>query len=253
MLYGLYISAGGMKANDYKMAVGTNNLANVNTVGFKIDSVIVEPRPRAAGSRPGDPKEMAGLGGGVWARRSVTSFAAGPLEATDSPFDVALNTGATADGFLSIQGKDGKQQWTRDGRLTLDPTGKLITQTSGLTVLDSTGKPITLDPADGPVSIDQAGNIRQSENEIATLGLASFSHPERLVKLGACQFAAASDMKPEAFRGQVAQGHVETSAAEPTSLLAQMILVQRAYEANANMIRLQDTTLGRAVNDVGKI
>lgn len=253
MLYGFYISAAGMQANDYRMSVGTNNLANVTTVGFKPDSVVIESRLRANASAKGEPATLAGLGGGVWARRSLTNFAAGPLETTGQSFDVALDTGATADGFLSVQSADGQQRWTRDGRMTLDRSGRLITQTGGLTVLDSGGKAIELDANAGAITIDEDGRIRQGENEVAALGLASFSNLGGLVKMGGGQFAAGSNAGPEEFHGRVLQGHVENSAAEPTTLLAQMILVQRAYEANANMIRLQDQTLSRAVNDIAKI
>jgi len=196
---------------------------------------------------------LPGPGGGVWARRTVTEMAAGPLEATGQPLDVALDTGATADGFLCVRGPDGAQRWTRDGRLGLDPGGRLITQAAGLAVLGESGQAIRLDPQAGPVTIDRNGRIRQGNTEAASLRLATFGQPERLAKLGGGLFAAPADLAPTPFRGQVVQGHVEASAVEPTTMLARLIETQRAYEANANMIRFQDQTLNRAVNDIGRI
>lgn len=253
MLYGLYISAGGLQANELRMAVGANNLANVNTAGFKVDNVVVQPRARSAGGGRTAPAELSRLAGGVWATRTVTDFLPGSLDATNNPFDIALDTGSVADGFLGVRGNDGKPAWTRDGRMTVDGGGRLITQSGGLTVLDDTGQPITIDPAGGPIAIDSVGNISQGQTQVGRLRLASFDRPELLAKQGGNLFVAGASATPGEFRGRVVQGHVEGSAAEPTTLLARLIQVQRAYEANANMIRFQDQTLGRAVNDIAKI
>lgn len=253
MLYGLYISAGGLAANELRMSVGANNLANVNTTGFKVDRVVVQPRTRAVAAGRTEPTELAPLAGGVWATRTITDFLAGPLDETGQPFDIALDTGERADGFLGVKSADGQLRWTRDGRLTLDASGRLVTQAGGLDVLDESGQPITIDPAGGPVKIDQAGCLRQGDTELAKLKLASFGRPDLLVKQGGNMYAASGSTAPGEFRGRIVQGHLEGSAAVATSLLARMIQVQRAYEANANMIRFQDQTLSRAVNDIGKI
>lgn len=253
MLYGLYISAGGMSANELRLSVGANNLANVNTTGFKIDSVVVQPRPRNESAGRTEPAELSNLAGGVWATRTITEFRAGSLDATGQPLDIALSTGPTADGFLGVRGEDGQVLWTRDGRLSLDGSGQLVTQAGRLAVLDDSGQAIVIDPTAGPVEIDDAGCIRQGDTEIARLRLASFEQPALLAKRGGNMFESSPSAPPGAFRGRVVQGHLEASAAEATELLARMIQVQRAYEANANMIRFQDQTLARAVNDIGRI
>ena len=260
MLLGLYISASGLEANERRMAVGANNLANVNTVGFKVDEVVVEPLPRTGPQGSGTASmrspgtAVLGLGGGgVRATRSITEFIAGPLDATGQPFDIALDTGVVADGFLGVQGADGKGRWTRDGRLTLDSAGRLVTQVGRLPVLDEQGQPIVIDPAGGAIAIDEAGRLHQGGSDLARLRLASFDRPDLLTKQGAGQFAAGGTSQPGSFRGRVLQGHLEGSAADATGLLVTMIQVQRAYEANANMIRCQDQTLGLAVNTIAKI
>jgi len=244
-----------MKVNEARMSVNANNLANVNTTGFKLDTVTVGPMPRAARGQsdlPG-PAELAALGGGVQVSRTITQLQAGPLDPTGQPFDVALDTGPVADGFLGVSGADGKGRWTRDGRLTLDASGRLVTQAGRHAVLDEAGQPITLDPAVGPMTIDPTGHVRQNNNDVATLKLASFDRPDLLVKQGVCQFQASESAKAAPFRGRVLQGQLEGSAAEPTNLLVQMIQVQRAYEANANMIRYQDETLASAVSQIAKL
>jgi flagellar basal-body rod protein FlgF len=255
MLYGLYISAAGLRVNQYRMETQSNNLANVATAGFKPDSVVVQSRPaatdRMGGGGPMVP-DLARMGGGVWARQSFTCMRAGPLEPTNQPLDVALDTGPTANGFLTVRGEGGAQ-YTRDGRLAMDSAGRLLTQASRLEVLDDAGSPIRLDPGAGAVHIDRSGVIRQGGQVTGKLGLAGFEHPERLVQEGEGRWMAPPTEAPGEFDGQVLQGFVEGSAVEPANMLARMIQTQRLYEANANMIRYQDQTLGRAVNDIARI
>lgn len=258
MIYGLYISAAGLRVNDMQQATQTNNLANVQTAGFKPDRVLVAARPMAVerehpGSKSAVIPSLAGLGGGVWTTGSVVEFNAGSLERTGSKLDIALDTGPRADGFLGIAGDEGETCWTRDGRMATDATGRLVQQTTGLAVLDRDGEPIVLDPAGGEVSIDRTGAVFQGGGRVAQLRLASFDDPHRLAKRGAGHFTAPSGAEPRDFRGVALQGYVESAAVDPTRMLADMIATQRAYEANANLIRYQDETLGRAVNDLARI
>ena len=252
MLYGLYISATGMQVNETRMSVNANNLANVNTTGFKLDAVTVGPMAREAQSGS-DPATLAALGAGVHVTRTITQFQAGPMNPTGQPLDLALDTGSVADGFLGVAGSDGKPTWTRDGRLTLDSTGRLATQAGLHPVLDDAGQPITIDPAGGKISIDPTGHVRQNGSDLATLKLATFEQPDQLVKQGVSQFQQSPSAKVSPFRGRVVQGQLEGSAADPTNLLVQMIQVQRAYEANANMIHCQDETLASAVSQIAKL
>ncbi|MCG3179014.1 MAG: Flagellar basal-body rod protein FlgG [Phycisphaerae bacterium] len=258
MLYGLYISAGGLGVNQYRQELQANNLANSNTVGFKPDSAIVRALPLLAPTtgmerRAALVPSLAGLSGGVGTLRAVTEFTPGSLEKTGDALDLALDTGPVANGFLKVQGPGGQARLTRDGRLMMDVEGRLVTRTSNLAVLDNNGKPIVLDPNAGGVSIDQTGAISQGHDSVATLGLESFDDPHRLVKMGEGQFVAPSGAKGKAFAGNVLQGFVETSAVDPTRMLADMIDTQRAYEANANMIKYQDSTLDHAVNDIARL
>jgi flagellar basal body rod protein FlgG len=258
MLYGLYISAGGLAVNQYRQQLQANNLANANTVGFKPDTVSVQARPMALPLTGGDRRAtlipaLADLGGGAFPSRSITQFVPGRLETSGEPLDIALDTGPVADGFLRVQTADGRERLTRDGRLMMDVGGRLMTRASQLAVLDDGGRPIVLDPAAGPVAIDRTGVISQGSGEAGRLGLARFADPHRLVTMGEGQMAAPPGATPEAFTGNVLQGFVETSAVDPTRMLADMIDTQRAYEANANLIKYQDATLERAVNDIARI
>lgn len=257
MINGLYNSVSALRICDMQQQVNANNLANVNTVGFKLDRVVVQTADRPLDRvGPGASVDVPGQSllttAGLIARGSLSQFTAGAISRTGQALDVALDTGSSADGFLAVS-DEGRTLWTRDGRLTMDAQGRLITQGGGFSVLDAGGLPVKLEPEGGPVSIDETGAVMQGSNAVAQLKLATFDRPELLAKQGDSVFAAPADASAKPFRGQVMQACLEGSNVDAMSLLAASIQCQRAYEMNANMIRLQDEVLGRAVNDIARL
>ncbi|HSW44032.1 MAG TPA: flagellar hook-basal body complex protein, partial [Phycisphaerae bacterium] len=114
MVYGAYLSAGGLLVNQYRMEVLANNLANAETAGFKQDLTVVrERRPasavRMAGLDASDPRLGDSTGGSLVAP-TVTSFEPGPIETTGRPLDVALS----GEGFFRVEGPGGEERYTRD-------------------------------------------------------------------------------------------------------------------------------------------
>ena len=132
MPYGLYISAEGAQAQSRRLEVIANNIANVDTVGFKRDLAVMQSRYAEADQRgiasPGD-GSLNDIGGGVQFHQTVTDFSPGPLRKTGNPTDVALQ----GDGFFVVE-KGQDRMLTRAGNFRLTADGKLVTQ-QGYSVL----------------------------------------------------------------------------------------------------------------------
>ena len=253
MIYGLWQSAGGMQAQEYRQAVIANNLANAETPGFKPDRIAFQERLNAslAKGTPGTRHPVLdGMTGGVFETEVYTDFNTpdGAVIPSDSPFDVAIQ----GNGFLVVQTPDGPR-YTRDGRLTMDQTGTLVQAATGAPVVDEQGQSIALDPlSKAGVRIDASGVVRQGENVAGRLAVADFTERNKLQKLGRNLFAA-DGATPTPADGQIKQNCYESSGVDPVSTLVEMIAAARAYEINARMISMQDETLGWAVNDVGRL
>lgn len=253
MIYGLWQSAAGLQAQQYRQAIIANNLANAKTPGFKADRVAFQERLNASMTK-GTPSTrhpvLDTMTGGLFETEVYTDFRPNNsnLIASNSALDVAIQGG----GFLTVQTPDGPR-YTRDGRLIVDRNGTLLHVASGGTVLDAQGQPIILDPTSrGKIKIDESGNVKQGDNVAGRLALVDFADRQQLEKTGQDVFAADGVRLIEAD-GRIKQFYYEGSSVEPVQTLVEMIAATRAYEINARMITMQDDTLGRAVNDVGRI
>jgi flagellar basal-body rod protein FlgF len=250
MLYGLYLSATGVMANSHKQDVIANNLANSETVGFKRDlAMFMERAPESqAGTRAGRRSNplLDKIGGGLFVAPSATDTSSGELETTDAPLDVAV----MGNGYFQVQ-HSGRNLLTRDGRFMVDRGGNLIQTGSGARVLDTDGKPVVLTPG-VPATISNDGAVVQNGQPVARLGLREITDVRQIVKVGGNMIQAAdSATKPSTL--EVRSGMLERANVDPASELAALMDCQRELEANANLIRYQDQTLGRLINEVGKI
>jgi flagellar basal-body rod protein FlgG len=251
MVYGLYLSADGLLAQQYRQDVIANNLANVDTPGFKADRVAFSERLTESMLRQSPGARQPALDpstGGLFGTPVYTDYAQGNVIPSSSPFDLAI----LDNGFLAVQTPDGAR-YTRDGRLVADNEGTLRHVASGGAVLGADGQPIVIDPAaKGLVRIDESGRISQGDAIIGKLGLVDFQDRQALEKAG--QNLYDSRGTPQiAATGQIKQGAYEASGVEPATALVDMISAARAYEMNVSLISMQDESLGRAVNEVGRI
>lgn len=245
MIYGLYNSAAGMMTNEYRQAVLANNLANAETVGFKRDVAIMAERLPAAqaGQRegPSDPS-LAGLTGGLWLGRTYTDFSDGAKVPTENPLDVALD----GPGFLAVS-DGGQTLFTRDGRLMVDRLGLLVAVSDGAAVLGQGGAPIHVNPLGGPVSIDDYGHVQQDGARVGELAIVDFDDYDALQKVGDGRIAAPEGVAARPGAALLQAGYTESSSVEPLIELVNMIEASRAYQMNAQMVSLQDQTLGRLI------
>jgi flagellar basal-body rod protein FlgF len=250
MLYGLYLSAGGVMSSSYKQDVIANNLANSETTGFKRDIPAFRQRLTQAqeSRRPGDWSDpvLEGLGGGLFVQPSQFDLQQGAIEKTGNPLDVAIE----GNGFFAVSDK-GQTRLTRDGRFRLDQHGNLINN-SGQSVVDDRGAAISI-PTDGPVSIDAKGAILERGKVVGQIGTFDVPDYSKLEKLGDGLLAYSDANRILPTSTTVHGESLESSNVDPATELTELMDSQRQLEMNANMIHIQDTMLQRLVNDVGKI
>lgn len=256
MNYGLWLSVHGLQASELQQAVVANNLANVDTAGFKQDLAVVQER-RAERPAPGQrrPDGLAALkdfSGGSFVRQTIHSVQPGALEPTGNPLDVAL--GGSGREFFSVQ--DGNDvRYTRDGRFATNADHELVMAVGNgqYKVLSEAGQPIVLPAGEsGEVNIDRGGTVRLGNTPVAQLGIVQFADPQRLRKVGGNLFSPESET-PTAVNVEVHPGAVERSSVDPVAGLVQMIQATRAYQLNANMIQMQDQLTGEAVQRIGRV
>jgi flagellar basal body rod protein FlgG len=250
MLYGLYLSATGIVTSSHKQDVVANNLANSESTGFKRDVATFQQRLTEAtvrGRRDLTNPLLEQLGGGILASPTLTDNRQGDLESTGNPLDVAIE----GDGYFAVLDK-GESRLTRNGQFAVDRQGRLILSNGvGQPVLDPAGRPVRIAPGQ-PATIGPDGAISQGGQEVGRVGLFDVADPRQLVKRGGTLLAhPGQSLVPGA--GALHSEYVERANVDPATELAELMETQRQLEANANMIRYQDQTLAKLVNEVGKI
>jgi flagellar basal-body rod protein FlgF len=253
MIYGLYLSATGIMTNSHRQDVIANNLANAETVGFKRSLALFQQR-RTEAQQSGKSDEsdpiMEKIGGGLLVAPTSYDQTQGSLEATSNNLDVAVH----GSGYFTVQsGND--VRLTRNGQFMTDREGWLIqADGSANRVLDADGKPIQIKGVpDSQISIDKDGTINANSQPVARLGLVDVPDKQLLMQQGGTLMSYPNMKQLTPASGQLQGGMLERSNVDPTTELTQLIDAQRQLEANANMLRMQDLTLSRTVNDVGKI
>jgi flagellar basal body rod protein FlgG len=260
MNYGLYLSASGVLTNTYRQDVFANNLANVETPGFKPDIPTVRQRdPESIEDQLGMDvsKELLDrLGGGVLAGQQRINFSPGAQRATGNPLDAALTDKHQFFAVESIDPVNGQAEvaLTRDGRFTLNSDRELITQ-AGQRVLDTADQPIVVD-GEGQASIDKSGQVLLNGEPIAQLQVTQVAALERLTKQGQGLFTFVGQdprqpVPEEAL--DVRPGYVEASGVDPIMAMMDVVAATKAITSNANMIRYHDQLLDRAVNTLGRV
>jgi flagellar basal-body rod protein FlgF/flagellar basal-body rod protein FlgG len=243
MPYGLYISAEGAQAQSLRMETIANNLANVDTTGFKRDLALFQARfaeETALGLDIHGSGSTNDLGGGVEAIDIKTDFSLGPLKRTDGPTDLALK----GSGFFVVKRGD-EDLLTRAGNFSIDPAGQLITA-DGYPVLAEGGRPVRIDATAGPISVSPSGVLTQGDNSfvLALVKPASLGDLARHGENLWAPLAPTEPLTPVERGNAVAQGYLEGSGVQATTEMMEMIETSRAFEANVNMIRNQDQMMG---------
>jgi flagellar basal body rod protein FlgG len=256
MNYGLQLSASGVLTSMYRQDVLANNLANVDTVGYKPDTVAFRQRSAARiedglFTLPSNAL-LERLGAGTLVAPARMAMSQGTLERTGNDLDAAIN----GRGFFVVDGaREDGLHLTRDGRFTLGPDGQLQMSTTGRAVLDTQGRPISIDRAAGRVQIQPDGSITQHGAIIARLNLVDVADPALLQKNGAGLFrlAASSAATVRPATGEIQPMSIERSAVDPIQAIMGVTDAAAGVTANARMIQLHDDLMGRAINTLGRV
>ena len=260
MIKSLFTSAAGMKAQQLVVDNTANNLANVNTTGFKRSQMefqdLLYVTKRTAGTEVAQGLQVpTGLqiGSGVRAAGNTKIFSEGTLENTDNPLDIAIE----GDGFIQVTMPNGETRYSRDGALRLNSQLNIVNSEGFLVspqiTLPQDWHSITIG-ADGSITATTASSPT-APVQVGQLQLVRFPNPSGLESKGhnlLGQTKASGDpiqgVPGQNGLGTIQQGFLERSNVEVVSELVNLIMAQRAYEINSRTIRAGDEMLSIANN-----
>jgi len=258
---GLYTAGIGMTASLNRFDVISNNIANVNTTGYKKDSVITQSFSEELMKRLDDPAlnqishsvPIGQMRLGIFVDTITTDFTTGSITETGNEFDVAI----VGDGFFTVSSTDENgnvtERYSKDGSFTL--MDGLLVSKDGKPVLGQSGQ---INIPDGDVEINALGGIYVNGEYIDTLRMVSFEDAAgengnyTLRKYGENLYSMTNESQIADFKGQLQQGAVEASNVNPVREMVEMITINRLYESNQRVITAIDQTLSRAVNDIAR-
>jgi len=233
----------GLRSSLQSLDLLANNLANVQTNGYKGDREFYDLYTSADAVAGGDydPTRMPDI------VKNWTDYSQGTLQQTGNPTDFAIQ----GQGFFAVNGPNNQTLYTRDGAFHVNATGQLVTH-DGYTLRDSTGKPIQIDP-NQPFSVDETGTVQQAGQAVAQMQLASFRNPADLSKQGSTFFqynGAPTDVL--AAPGTVQQGKVEGSNVGPAESAVRLVSVMRQFEMLQKAISIGTDMNHQAVEEVAR-
>jgi flagellar basal-body rod protein FlgG len=255
MTQALWIAKTGLDAQQTRMAVISNNLANINTTGFKRDRANFEDLLYQTQRQPGGatseqtmlPSGMS-TGTGVRVATTAKSFIQGNLSQTGNALDVAIN----GRGFFEVLMPDGSSAYTRDGAFQVNADNELVTNEGypvqpGLQIPEG-AQSITIG-SDGTVTVQLQGQA--AATQVGQLTVSDFVNPPGLHSMGGNLYSetgasgpAQSGAPGQSGAGLLIQGSLEGSNVNSVEELVSMIETQRAYETNAKAISTVDSMLG---------
>lgn len=266
MVKGLYTAYTGMINQQNRLDVLTNNLANSATNGFKKEGSTSQSFDEMLAvkikdtSAYGLPVGIGDVSLGVKIGECYTDYGQGSFRVTDNTYDFALD----GDGFFAISftNKAGETsvKYTRDGAFSVNREGYLLTK-DGDYVLNQAaaqaGNPeqagyIRVDP-NVEMVVDENGFIYQNGVQMGQIGVVDFADYNFLEKYGENMFQTVDGAQVQNGTAQVVQGTLEMSNVNVISEMVEMITIARAYESNQKLIQTIDTTLEKAVNNIGKV
>lgn len=279
MMRALYTAASGMIAQQTNVDVISNNLANVNSTGYKAStaefkSLLYQTLQSRSTSANGDDKPIpAQVGTGARTAAITTHFSQGSLIDSTSTFAFGLE----GDGLFGLMNPDGEIVYTRNGDFTVGKTnddGFMICSSDGYPVVDSDGNPIQFSDeydvsnlvitSDGSFYYrvieeqpDENGNMHKTErlDDLETrMGVFQFTNPSGLDSIGSSLYketeasgiAMEEGTYTELKRSKVCQGRLEASNVQVADEMVNLIVAQRAYEMNSKAIQAADDMLGQA-------
>ncbi|QMV41734.1 flagellar hook-basal body protein [Cohnella cholangitidis] len=288
MLRGLYTAASGMLAQQRRHDTITNNIANINTPGFKSNNSVNRTFPEMLISVMGGANPPEGnvgkLSTGVFAEENLLSMSQGDLKETYRFQDLALISDILVDGatfdqsgkyvdedgevtykpqaFFAVANAQGEERYTRDGSFKTAPDGTLLTS-DGLEVVGANGQPIVVTVPWEQVNVSADGRLLDRTTGLPLDGnpqlrIMRVDNPNLLIREGDGRFRYAGDNAgirqiAAGERVEVRQGFLERSNVDPAQSSVDLMAALRAYEANQKVIQTYDRSLDKAVNEIGRV
>lgn len=234
----LYVALSAQVAMEKRLNTIANNVANMNTGGFRADEVKFEEILSLAAK---ENVSFASSGQNFVSRRT------GPIVKTDNPLDVAIQ----GEAWFAFDGPNGPV-YTRDGRFKVNENGDLLT-VEGYQVLDAGGAPIALDPMAGSPTIGRDGTIMQGGNQVGAIGLFNLRNDSRLGRFGNSGVTSSipGEVVQDFNSAGVQQGYSEGSNVNPVLEMTKMIAVQRNFDSAATTIQESESTFMDAIRTLG--
>ncbi len=264
MVKGLYTAYTGMIEEMRRLDVITNNMANSDTTGYKREGTVNQAFETQLAFKIKDTSDVyaaraiGDVNMGVKVGETYTDYSQGSYEVTDVSTDLALD----GNGFFAIEftSKTGERsiKYTRDGDFTINTQGYLVT-TDGDFVLNyngamnsTQGAYIQVNP-NLPITVDEQGYIYQNNEIVARVGYVDVNNYNYLEKYGENLYNLVDGGTIQASTAKVNQGVLEASNVNIVNEMVELITITRAYEANQKIIQTIDSTLDKAVNQVGRV
>jgi flagellar basal-body rod protein FlgF len=240
----VYVGLSRQMLLERELDIAANNLANVDTVGYKFETLLNSADPVPTGGHGATPPTTVNF---VQADGVARDYTQGAFTQTGSPLDVAID----GKGFFTVNTANGPR-YTRDGRFKLDPTGKLVTQDGD--AVQGSGGDIVLDPKKGQVSISDTGVISQGGEQVGKLQVVTFDSLSALSKDGNNTYRNDSNLTPiPSTAALIKQGALESSNVQPVAQITHLIEINRAYDAISNMINTTNSLSTTAIQRLGQV
>ena len=259
MLRSLFTGISGLRAHQQMLDVTSNNIANVNTVGFKSSSTVFEDTLSQTIKGSGAPSATVGgtnaeqVGLGVQLAGTALNFSQGSSQYTGRTSDMLIN----GDGFFVLD-NNGQQTFTRAGSFNLDSSGHMVAP-DGSIVQDAAGGPLNLvgltngsyvSWSISTTGVVNAVNAAGTTTPLGTVAMATFANPAGLTKFGDSQYQATPNSGAAAIgapstggRGSVTPGYTEMSNVDLAQELTNLIISERGFQANSRVITTSDEVL----------
>lgn len=247
MIKSIYNSSAGMRSKMVNMEVVANNLANINSTGYKRDVVFTEILKETGLDQLTEQPDTSGM-----ITRQYVDFTEGSLNSTNNPLDVAIQ----GRGFFVVETPNG-MRYTRDGHFDLNSNGLLVTS-DGYPVIGKEGRiqfPEREKLTQVKFLIDDSGEIIVDEKTVAKIHIVDFPDTSKLSKEGKKLFSSKVNpvtIEPTESLSVVRQGYLEASNVDGIAEMVAMIEMTRSFESNQKAIQTQDETLQKAI-EVGKL
>lgn len=224
-----------------RLEVVANNVANVNTTGFKRERLLVTPHVP-----PMPDRDATAAGKPVFVRDvlTVADQAAGHLQSTGNPLDLGLRD----DGYFVVE-TPGGNRYTRDGHFRTDEQGQFVT-TQGLPVLGDDNRPLSLPPGYREVTVGRDGTVSADGAAIGRLQIVRFANAASLRAEGNSLWRSEAQPTP-VERADVVQGMLESSNVQPVIEIENLIRVHRAYEQAKQLIDREDERMKKMLQVYG--